>query len=152
MAIDKEYLQSLLYKPLDEFINIELSSKNEEEYKIELEKLQIKFGFNQEKWLIRQRTLKGGLKPVCPMCLELDALGWLPLGTLPPNRKAHSTLGQGRWNAKDSDCQCSKGYRSVQGKQEPLAIAWDGSQYITYNEIKNKVKIILEKYKGICTC
>lgn len=152
MTINKEYLESLLYKPQDEFLNIELSST--EEYDIQLEKVKEKFGFNQERWIVRGKKLKGSFKPVCPMCLELDALGWLPIGTLPANRKAHSTLGQGRWNAPDSACQCSKGYRTVAEKQEPLAIAWDGTHYITYSkeEIKEKVRFIIEKYNGICTC
>lgn len=145
--VDKEYLESLV---LSNNIELELSKANSyEEYKTIIAKFA---QGREEKWVIKARTLKGGDKPVCPMCYDLDQLGWLPLGTLPPNRKAHSVLGKGNWNAPDSSCQCSKVYRFTSNPQEPLALAWDGAQWIAYKEKINKVRIILEKYKGVCTC
>ncbi len=52
----------------------------------------------------------------CPICSDLHDLGWVPLGTLPYFRQAHSVIGEGRWNAPDSSCECTKNYRRVAGE------------------------------------
>lgn len=65
-------------------------------------------GNMQEKW-VTNATPNG---PACPICLDLEALGWVSRGTLPPYRQAHSLIGGPNWNAPDSSCRCWKEVRN----------------------------------------
>ena len=60
-----------------------------------------------------ERWITSGDESVCPICTELEEMGWVIRGTLPRYRKAHSTIGQGRWKASDSACRCNKETKSV---------------------------------------
>lgn len=82
------------------------------------------FKFTQEHWFT---TGKGREVPPCPMCLELEQLGWIPFGILPEKQKAHSTLGGGNWNAPDSACKCVKRNRFVSGNYPEWAKNNNGS-------------------------
>lgn len=115
----------------------------------ELDAIRERFAVQEERWIT-------GGDDTCPMCSDLEDLGWLPLKTLPRYKQAHSKLGEGRWKAPDSSCQCTKGYRRVGGEnQDPKQLEYTPGQGWSAFEIKkaeDKVKIILEKYQGKCTC
>lgn len=115
-----------------------------------------RFAYQQEKWVTNGDN-------VCPMCADLQSLGWLPLGTLPRYKHAHSELGEGKWKAPDSSCQCTKAYKRSSGDNPGPKIlvfvpgygwtAVDSSFGAEGVKIAlTKVKTILEKYKGVCTC
>lgn len=102
---------------------------------------------------------------VCPICAELDALGWVEFGLLPPFKKAHSIIGEGKWHSPDSSCQCAKGYKRVAGTQAKKVIPISGYSgknpidnpklefEITYSteEVKEKIKQMKLKFSN-CTC
>jgi hypothetical protein len=102
---------------------------------------------------------------ICPICDELDALGWVDFGLLPPFKKAHSIIGEGKWNAPDSSCQCAKGYKRVTGKIPKNIIpisGYDGPNSIadprlnfeikySRDEVIEKIKLMKQKYSK-CNC
>ena len=74
---------------------------------------QIDTGFAsiEERWV----TMKDDR--VCPICSDLEALDWVPRGTLPPYRQAHEIIGGPNWKAKNSSCRCYKEVRNVFSSQ-----------------------------------
>lgn len=108
------------------------------------------FAYQEEHWFTSD------LDNVCPMCSELEKVGWVPSGILPPYRKAHSILGEGKWNAPDSSCNCRKGYRRAKGDRPDFEIGElvynpSSQTYTVFKEAQTKVQLILNKYKT-CTC
>jgi hypothetical protein len=115
-----------------------------------------RIGIQEERWIT------SGKENVCPMCSELEALDWLPYGTLPRFRRAHSELGDGNWKAPDSSCGCHKGYRkkSVNPNRSSAVLEWNGTDWIAVytgdqfrvmmskEDAKAKVQAILNKYKS----
>lgn len=112
-----------------------------------------KFKYTEEKWFTSEQD------NVCPMCKELQDLGWIPSGILPRYKQAHSTLGDGNWKAPDSSCNCRKGYRQAAGSKPEWAkdgkLEWDpgSEQYLIFKaSVKQKVQLIQQKYNFKCTC
>lgn len=88
-----------------------------------------------ERWFAYSK--KGSV--ICPICLELDKLGWVDFGLLPPYRKAHSIIGQGDWKVGDEYCNCSKGYKRVAGSAPEGLIpisGYDGPNSIKRPKLK----------------
>lgn len=52
---------------------------------------------------------------ICPICADLESLGWVEFGLLPKFKKAHSTIGEGNWKCPDSACQCTKDFKRGKG-------------------------------------
>jgi len=95
---------------------------------------------------------------ICPICADLDSLGWLPFGTLPKFKQAHSVIGEGNWNCPDSACNCVKGYRRVSGDIptdiKPLSGNTGENPLSTYfsrvEDAKMKIQKLKDKYKNGC--
>lgn len=99
---------------------------------------------------------------VCPICQELADLGWVDYGLLPEFKKAHSVIGEGKWKAPDSSCQCRKGYKRVGGTAPeniipisgytgPNSIAnprlnFEEMKYTPADEAKAKIALMKQKY------
>jgi len=120
---------------------------------LEIKGIRERLAYQQERWIT------SGKDNTCPMCADLENLGWLPLGTLPRYKHAHSELGEGRWKAPDSSCGCVKGYKRAAGpnpgrKQLEYVpgYGWIAVETGLATEAKEKVKIIMAKYEGKCTC
>lgn len=107
----------------------------------------------------------------CPICDKLASLGWVEFGLLPPFKKAHSIIGEGKWKCSDANCQCAKGYKRVAGEQAKNIIpisGYNGPNSIKRPKLKftddtevelkyttEEVKQILQEMKhefGSCNC
>lgn len=65
--------------------------------------------FKEERWVTDPG--KGESGESCPICKDLEDMGWVKIGTLPPYRKAHSIIGEGKWKTGDDTCNCIKEFR-----------------------------------------
>ncbi len=97
---------------------------------------------------------------VCPICQELDALGWVPFGLLPKYKKAHSVIGEGRWKAPDSSCQCVKGYRRASGPKPSDITPLTGNNgdnplelyFKRVEDVKSKIEEMKKRYGHTDSC
>ena len=95
---------------------------------------------------------------ICPICSDLQDLGWVQFGLLPAYKHAHSIIGEGNWKAPDSSCLCVKGYRRVSGPGESDVVPLSGdtganplSSYFAKAESDRlKIDKLKEKYKNNC--
>lgn len=124
-------------------------------------------GKQEERW-VTATQLEEGDKEVCPICIELADLGYVDFGLLPPFRQAHSIIGEGRWLAPDSSCQCRKTYRRVKGAKAKGVIpisGYNGDNSIadpklkfseekkyTTEEVKEKLKQLKIKFSSHNGC
>ena len=122
---------------------------------METEYYRQKFAYQEERWVPQGDN-------TCPLCNAIADLEWLPFGTLPAYKKAHSTLGEGRWKAPDSSCQCTKAYKRTSGDYpgpmklvyNPNTESWRAESFnkfdkVTHDKIVKLSKIIKENK---CTC
>jgi len=117
-------------------------------------------GAHQEERWITSASLSESETPVCPICADLEKLGWVEFGLLPPFKQAHSIIGEGKWNCPDSSCNCRKGYRRVAGESTgviPLSGNTGANPLSSYfskvESDKEKIEKLKLKYKNFnCTC
>lgn len=66
---------------------------------------------SEERWI----SVNPDPSNVCPICDDLQSLGWVEFGLLPPFQEAHSIIGEGNWKCPDSACMCTKDFRRRKG-------------------------------------
>lgn len=105
-----------------------------------LQNVAVHLAYQQEHWFT------SGKSNVCPLCQDLEDLGWVPYGTLPAYKHAHSVIGKGNWKVGDEYCNCTKGYKRVKG-DSPLK----QSKFSSVQDARDAVRDILERHKD-CKC